>query len=144
MAEILAEWDSTSELEKVHIVPFCDTLPHAYEFDVFNDYLKPYFLSNPHKKFKCGDLFIQHGVQFKVVGCQPEIPARIGGRTTIYCDGALQPSLQNLLPADLLQEIEELPEGLRRVLLNTHRQAAAPETILERRNGLFETTLADI
>eukprot|EP00409_Alexandrium_fundyense_P008175 CAMPEP_0195047688 /NCGR_PEP_ID=MMETSP0347-20130606/39186_1 /TAXON_ID=2932 /ORGANISM="Alexandrium fundyense, Strain CCMP1719" /LENGTH=47 /DNA_ID= /DNA_START= /DNA_END= /DNA_ORIENTATION= len=45
---VFVDWDATPEFDKIHIVPFQDTLPHAYEFDVFNDYLKPYLTRNKH------------------------------------------------------------------------------------------------
>ncbi|CAJ1456608.1 unnamed protein product [Effrenium voratum] len=39
---VFVDWDNTPEFAKIHFVPFQDTLPAAYEYDIFNDYLKPY------------------------------------------------------------------------------------------------------
>lgn len=142
--EIFANWDETPEFEKVHIVPFQDTLPRAYEFDIFRDYLKPYLQQNCHKKFSCNELFVYHGVQFKMVACEPNENARIGRSTTIYCEGALHPSLRNLLPPELLREVAQLPPGLQMLLLNTERSTRELEDMLTRRRGLFEDTLTQI
>ena len=84
--EIFAHWDSTSEFSKVHILPFMDTLPRAYEYELFNDYLKPYLLANPCRKYQQNDFFTYQGVQFKVVACEPDTLARIGKGTTIFCE----------------------------------------------------------
>lgn len=142
--EIFANWDQTPEFEKVHIVPFQDTLPRAYEFDVFQDYLKPYLQRNPHKKFSCNELFMYHGVQFKMMACEPNTCARIGKNTTIFCEGMLHPSLRNLLPPDLLNQVAQLPPGLQMLLLNTERTTRELEDMLTQRRGLFEETLCDI
>jgi len=142
--EIFTNWDPTPEFEKIHIVPFQDTLPRAYEFDIFGDYLKPYLLANPHKKFSGNEMFTYHGVQFKVVCCEPEGNKRIGKSTTIYCEGVLHPSLRNLLPPELLMQVAQLPPGLQMLLLNTERSTRELEEMLNHRRGLFEETLNEI
>lgn len=142
-SEIFANWDHTPELEKVHIVPFTDTLPRAYQFDIFTDYVTPYLKQSAHKKFHCNELFMYHGVQFKVVACEPNVSARIGKSTYIYCEGALQPSLRNLLPPDLMRQVSQLPPGLQMLLLNTERTNREVEDVIQRR-GLFEDTLNEI
>lgn len=143
--EIFTNWDETPEFEKVHIVPFQDTLPRAYEFDVFHDYLKPYLKTNLNKKFQSNELFMYHGVQFKMVACEPNnVPARIGKSTTIYCEGTLHPSLRNLLPPDLLSQVAQLPPGLQMLLLNTERTTRELEDMLTQRRGLFEETIGEI
>ena len=43
-----------------------DTLPSAYQYELFGDYLKPYLVANQHRKYQHGDLFTYQGVQFKV------------------------------------------------------------------------------
>jgi len=141
---VYVDWDVTPEFEKIHIVPFQDTLPHAYEFDVFNDYLKPYLTKNKHRVFGVNDQFTYQGVQFKVVCCEPVGPARIGRNTTIYCEGVLHPSLRNLLPPELLEQLSHLPPGLQMLLLNTERTTRELEDVLTHRRGLFEETLAEI
>jgi len=144
MTEIFANWDKTPEFEKVHIVPFQDTLPQTYEYDIFQDYLKPFLARSPHKKFTNNELFTYHGVQFKMVACEPNVVARIGKSTTIFCEGVLNPSFRNLLPPDLLSQIAQLPPGLQMLLLNTERTTRELEDVLTHRRGLFEETLAEI
>jgi len=145
---VFVDWDITPEFEKIHIVPFQDTLPHAYEFDVFRDYLKPYLSRNKHSRFKANDHFTFQGVQFKVVCCEPEGPARIGRNTTIYCEGVLHPSLRNLLPPELLEQLSSLPPGLQMMLLSTEAFAGGYEErlievqeMLSRRRGLNNETI---
>lgn len=142
--EIFANWDKTPEFDKVHILPFQDTLPSVYEYDIFEDYLRPYLECNKHKKFQLNELFMYHGVQFKMVACEPSAVARIGRQTTIYCEGNLHPSLRNLLPPELLDQVSQLPVGLQMLLLNTERTARELEDVLTHRRGLFPETLAQI
>eukprot|EP00931_Biecheleriopsis_adriatica_P121300 TRINITY_DN9638_c0_g1_i4.p1 TRINITY_DN9638_c0_g1~~TRINITY_DN9638_c0_g1_i4.p1 ORF type:complete len:398 (+),score=79.57 TRINITY_DN9638_c0_g1_i4:54-1247(+) len=143
--EIFANWDQTPEFEKVHILPFQDTLPRAYSFDLFADYLKPYLVANNYKKFQANELFTYQGVQFKMVACEPsDAVARIGKSTTIFCEGVLNPSLRNLLPPNLLNQVSQLPPGLQMLLLNTERTSRELEDMLSHRRGLFPQTLAEI
>jgi hypothetical protein len=143
--EIFANWDRTPEFEKVHIVPFQDTLPRAYDYDVFQDYLRPYLKRNGWKKFSNGELFTWQGVQFKVVACDPvDSTARVGKRTTIYCEGVLHPSMRNLLPPELLSQVSQLPPDLQMMLVQTERTTRELEDVLHQRRGLFEETLASI
>lgn len=142
--EIFANWDSASEFQKVHILPFQDTLPRAYQFDIFTDYLKPFLASHTHKKFQLNELFTYQGVQFKLVACEPETVARIGKNTTIFCEGLLNPSLRNLLPPNLLNQVAQLPPGLQMLLLNTERSTRELEDMLSHRRGLFPSTLSEI
>merc|ERR1712118_288350 len=88
------------------------------------------------------------GVQFKVVCCEPDGPARIGRNTTIYCEGVLHPSLRNLLPPELLEQLSHLPPGLQMLLLNTEALAGGYEErlmevqeMLSRRRGLSSETI---
>eukprot|EP00913_Durusdinium_trenchii_P003089 g2854.t1 len=66
---------------------------------------------------------IHFGVQFKVVCCEPRGPARIGKNTTIFCEGVLHPSLRNLLPPEMIEQLQALPPGLQMMLLNTEAVA---------------------
>lgn len=144
-SEIFASWDDTPDFEKVHIVPFQDTLPRAYDFDVFQDYLKPYLSGHAHKKFQYNELFSWNGVQFKMVACEPSTSvARIGKSTTIYCEGVLPPSMRNLLSPDQLNQVAQLPAGLQMLLLNTERTTRELEEVLTQRRGLFEETITEI
>lgn len=145
---VFVDWDGTPEFEKIHIVPFQDTLPNAYDYDVFNDYLKPYLTRNKHMRFNVNDQFTYQGVQFKVVCCEPNGPARVGRDTTIYCEGVLHPSLRNLLPPELLEQLSNLPPGLQMLLLNTEALAGGYEErlievqeMLSRRRGLNTETI---
>lgn len=145
---VFVDWDCTPEFTKIHIVPFQDTLPNAYQFDVFNDYLKPFLTRNKYMRFGVNDQFTYQGVQFKVVCCEPQGPARIGRNTTIYCEGVLHPSLRNLLPPELLEQLSNLPPGLQMLLLNTEALAGGYEErlmevqeMLSRRRGLANETI---
>lgn len=146
---VYVDWDATPEFEKIHIVPFQDTLPHAYEFDVFRDYLKPYMTRNKHLRISVNDQFTYQGVQFKVVCTLPErTRGRIGRNTTIFCEGVLHPSLRNLLPAELLEQLSSLPPGLQMLLLNTEALAGgyeerlmAVQEMLHARRGLDHATI---
>lgn len=148
---VYVDWDSTPEFDKIHIVPFQDTLPGAYDFDVFNDYLKPYLSRNKHMYLSVNDQFTYQGVQFKVVCCEPSGPARIGRNTTIYCEGQLHPSLRNLLPPELLEQLSHLPPGLQMLLMNTEALAGGYEErlievqeMLSRRRGLSNETISQV
>mmetsp|Transcript_34731 Transcript_34731/g.81084 ORF Transcript_34731/g.81084 Transcript_34731/m.81084 type:complete len:459 (-) Transcript_34731:46-1422(-) len=148
---VYIDWDMTPEFDKIHIVPFQDTLPNAYQFDVFNDYLKPYLTKNKSLKFAVNDCFTFQGVQFKVVCAEPGGPARVGRNTTIYCDGVLHPSLRNLLPPELLEQLSQLPPGLQMLLLNTEALAGGYEErlmevqeMLSRRRGMANETIAQV
>lgn len=148
---VYVDWDATPKFERIHIVPFQDTLPNAYEFDVFNDYLKPYLTRHKHSRFGVNDQFTYQGVQFKVVCCEPSGPARIGRNTTIYCEGVLHPSLRNLLPPELLEQLSHLPPGLQMLLMNTEALAGGYEErlmevqeMLSRRRGLSNDAINHI
>eukprot|EP00913_Durusdinium_trenchii_P002541 g2350.t1 len=98
--EIFANWDSTPEFEKVHILPFMERWVFhrraaqsaamlsvgRVKYELFSDYLKPYLVANPCKKYQANDFFTYQGVQFKVVACEPDTLARIGKSTTIFCE----------------------------------------------------------
>lgn len=143
--DIFAQWDDTPEFSKVHIVPFQDTLPRAYTFDVFQDYVRPYLQALPHKRFHCNELFNYHGVQCKLVACEPsEASARIGKSTQIYCEGTLPPSMRHLLTPDQLTQVSQLPLGLQMLLLNTERTTREVEDVLSQRRGLVDETIAEV
>jgi len=146
---VYVDSDNTPEFEKIHVVPFHDTLPRAYEFEVFNDYVKPFFKSNPHQSFCAQEHFTYQGVQFKVVCCEPAGPRRVGKTTTIFCDGVLHPSLRNLLPPDLLLQLSYLPPGLQMLLLNTdaigsgdvYERLMDVQEMLQNRRGMSPETI---
>ncbi|CAE7685973.1 unnamed protein product [Symbiodinium pilosum] len=146
---VFVDWDNTPEFSKIHFVPFQDTLPAAYEYDIFNDYLKPYLTRNKQQSFAMNDQFTFQGVQFKVVCCEPRGErGRIGKNTTIYCEGVLHPSLRNLLPPEMLEQLQSLPPGLQMMLLNTEALAGGYEErlmevqeILSRRHGMAQEVI---
>merc|ERR1712046_374972 len=104
-----------------------------------------------HKQFGVNDQFTYQGVQFKVVCCEPNGPARIGRNTTIYCEGQLHPSLRNLIPPELLEQLSHLPPGLQMLLMNTEALAGGYEErlievqeMLSRRRGLSNETISQV
>jgi len=141
--------DTTPEFDKIHVVPFQDTLPRAYEYEVFNDYVKPFFKGNKHLVFEAQQIFTYQGVQFKVVCCEPDGPRRVGRQTTIYCEGVLHPSLRNLLPPELLLQLSYLPPGLQMLLLNTDAMGSVDvyerlmdvQDMLQNRRGMHNDTI---
>ena len=134
--------DACEEFSRIHVVPFQDTLPRAYEFDLFTDYLRPFFTSNPLRRFQVDQQFSFRGVQFRVVAVEPSgDPARrVGRQTVIYCEGVLHPALRNVLPQELMDQLALLPPGLQLLLLNT--DALAGLDVYERMIGLQETLTA--
>merc|ERR1719408_171130 len=56
----------------------------------------------------------------------------------------LHPSLRNLLPPDLLNQVSQLPPGLQMLLLNTERTQGELEDVLTQRRGLFEETITQV
>lgn len=77
-------------------------------------------------------------MQFKVVSCDPEnTVGRVGRDTIIYCDGAVPADLRNLLPPELLAQLQYLPPGLQMLLLNT--DALGNSDVYERLMELQDT-----
>ncbi|KAJ1605403.1 hypothetical protein OJ253_3191 [Cryptosporidium canis] len=108
--EIYINWDCFGEFKRIHVMPFSDTLPQTYSFDVFQDYLKPFLSRYTFHPFSEGESFTYNGVQFKIIATDPAgVKARIGDDTTIYCQGSLTPSIVDLLPVNLLENIIRLP-----------------------------------
>lgn len=64
--EITIELDPIGEFEKIDISPLVDTVPQSYEFDFFNEYIRPFVEANPFRLLCQGTLFSFHAVQFKV------------------------------------------------------------------------------
>jgi len=135
--------DQAGEFARVHVPPFQDTLPRVYDFDIFEDYLRPYFSMNPMNHYSVNTQFVFHGVQFKVVCVDPagdNRPRRIGPSTMIHCEGLLHASLRNILPPELLEQLSTLPPGLQMLLINTELLASAD--MLDRFIDLQETLAA--
>ena len=144
--------DSAEEFTRIHVVPFQDTLPRAYDFDLFSDYLRPYFRSHALDRFSPDQQFSFRGVQFRVVAVEPadRRSRRVGAGTVVYCDGVLHPSLRNVLPPELLEQLALLPPGLQLLLMNTdslggldvYERMAGLQEQLQARRGLSEETIA--
>lgn len=116
-----------------------DTLPRAYSFDIFQDYINPFLTASIHRKFSANELFAYQGVQFKLVAAEPDVTARIGRRTAIFCDGTLQPSLGNLLPPEYLPHLAHLPIGMQMLLVSSDASAWEFDDVLHRRGVVPET-----
>jgi hypothetical protein len=131
--------DQSGEFTRIHVLPFQDTIPRAYDFDIFTDYLEPYFTMNPLALFSVNTQFAFHGVQFKVVCVDPsdDRPRRVGPNTVIHSEGLLHATLRNMLPPELLSQLSTLPPGLQMLLLNTELLASAD--VLDRFIDLQET-----
>lgn len=136
---VYIDLERSGDFGRIHILPFQDTLPRVYDFDVFEDYLRPFFSSNPASLFSVNTQFVYHGVQFKVVCVDPSDgqARRIGPNTLIHCEGLLHASLRNMLPPELLEQVSTLPPGLQMLLINTELLASAD--MLDRFIDLQET-----
>ena len=148
---VFVDAECSGDFARIHVLPFQDTLPRVYDFDVFEDYLKPYFSNNPGTLYSVNTQFVFRGVQFKVVSVDPADgrPRRVSPRTLIHCDGLLHASLRNMLPPELLEQLSSLPPGLQMLLINTEllgsvdvldRFIDLQETLASRR-GVSEETL---
>jgi len=111
--------DTAEEFQRVHIVPFMDTLPNAYQYSVYQDYLRPFFRSHRGERFAQGDTFWHNGVQFKVVAAEPAGPCRVGAATVIHCDGVQRPTARAFLTASQEQQLAALPAPLQAVMLQS-------------------------
>lgn len=117
---IFAAADTANEFSRIHVVPFSDTLPSAYNFDIFGDYVRPFFAKAVLDRFTLGQTFLQNGVQFKVVATDPvSETCRVGDSTEIFCEGCLHPTAQNLLSPDQASRLSAFPPGLQMLLLNS-------------------------
>eukprot|EP00927_Polykrikos_kofoidii_P057302 TRINITY_DN51419_c0_g1_i1.p1 TRINITY_DN51419_c0_g1~~TRINITY_DN51419_c0_g1_i1.p1 ORF type:complete len:509 (-),score=77.63 TRINITY_DN51419_c0_g1_i1:104-1630(-) len=125
---IYVRTEKTPVLERISALPYRDTLPAAYSFDLFQDMLKPYFSSKPLQTYKVGDDFSCNGVRCCVMAIQPLRPGggRVGSSTLIFCEGtplaprrATPADVVQMLDDDLRQEMEALPQDLQQVFLNT-------------------------
>lgn len=139
---VFMDVEQSGEFERIHVLPFQDTLPRAYNYDIFTDYLEPYFTASPLALYSVNTQFVYHGVQFKVVCVDPSDgrPRRVGPNTIIHSEGLLHATLRNMLPPELLAQLSTLPPGLQMLLLNTELLASAD--VLDRFIDLQETLAA--
>jgi len=118
--EIFTDLHEADEFARIHVVPFSDTLPRAYNYNVFEDYMMPFLNSNRLRCFALGDTFIQSGVQFKVVAAEPSAGRlRIGRETLIYTEGRLEPTVAELLPPEITRRLSVFPPSLQMMLLQS-------------------------
>jgi len=118
--EIYANLHHLPEFSRIHVVPFSDTLPSAYDYDVFTDYVKPFFSAHASEGFQEGQTFTHNGVQFKVVAAEPQrSTCRVGSATTIFTEGMLHPSAAELLTPEQARQLAVFPPSLQMLLLNT-------------------------
>ena len=74
---------------RIHVLPFDDTVENLTG-DLFDTFLKPYFLEN-YRPVKVGDTFLCRGamraVEFKVVEVDPAPYCIVAPETAIHCEG---------------------------------------------------------
>lgn len=119
--QFFMDWDPNPVFEKIHIVPFEDTLPVAYSYDIFNGYLNPYFKGNQAMRtLRKGETFIYNAVQFKVLYTDPdEVDGHVTSYTDIYCSGTLTPTLVDLLPPEFLNQLAHFSPTFQYMILNS-------------------------
>jgi len=117
--QVFADYHDAAEFVRIHVVPFTDTLPSAYEFDLFTDYVKPFFEAHKNETFVLGQCFTQNGVQFKVVGAEPGGSCRVGSCTEIFTEGQLHPTAGELLTPDQTRLLAMLPPFLQMLALQS-------------------------
>eukprot|EP00746_Dinoflagellata_sp_MGD_P014273 gnl/MRDRNA2_/MRDRNA2_131214_c0_seq1.p1 gnl/MRDRNA2_/MRDRNA2_131214_c0~~gnl/MRDRNA2_/MRDRNA2_131214_c0_seq1.p1 ORF type:complete len:563 (+),score=93.04 gnl/MRDRNA2_/MRDRNA2_131214_c0_seq1:63-1751(+) len=147
---IFVKREMTPLFDKIHILPYGDTLPGAYNYDLFTDYLRPFLQQHPFSRFSTNDHFTYQSVRFRVVGTQPEnIVGRLGPQTVVYYEGGpLMPSVMDMLPEEVQQELAWLPPGLQMLLLNTManesavmQQLTSVREVLRRGQGLSSSAI---
>ena len=75
---------------RIHVLPLDDTIV-GITGDLFDSFLKPYFVDN-YRPVRAGDLFVVHGglgrsVEFKVVATDPAPAVVVAPDTMIHCEG---------------------------------------------------------
>lgn len=124
--------DPWGEYRRIHIVPFADTLPTTYAYDLFNDYIKPYLVENPWRLYRKNDIFSFRGVEFKVIATEPSTtpPARVGPETVIHFEGSINPSILDVLPPDMMTRIRRLPARVQPFAIITAAQSLDPQLLM--------------
>eukprot|EP00915_Cephaloidophora_sp_WS-2016_P002939 GHVH01003993.1.p1 GENE.GHVH01003993.1~~GHVH01003993.1.p1 ORF type:complete len:439 (+),score=34.80 GHVH01003993.1:418-1734(+) len=141
--------DDCGIFSKIHIVPFEDTIPTAYEeFDPM-EVIRPYVRSNPWLKYIPGDTFWCSGIQFKVIYTEDfpvhdrfydssdvpqrqdertenKTPRKIGSETLIYTEGQVAPHWVDILPRRRVEAIRRQPARIQSVLLLHELQEMNP------------------
>lgn len=148
--DVYVDYVETPALVRVHVLPYEDTLPGAYTYDIFRDFLKPFFQEHPFALFAEGDHFTYRGVRFRIMATDPGNAAgRVAKETMVFSEGeSLRPTIWDLLPPELQADLQRLPRGLQMLLLNTmaHEEAvngrlAEVDSVLRRGQGVSQAQL---
>ncbi|SBS82678.1 RING zinc finger protein, putative [Plasmodium ovale curtisi] len=111
--EIVLSADSYEQYDRVHIVPMHDTLPTTYNYNLFRDYIRPYLERHYLDVFSIYDTFFYKGIQFKIMGVNPENvmygKGRISCNTFIYMNGAIKPTFFDVISKESMNYIKCLP-----------------------------------
>ncbi|CAE8607397.1 unnamed protein product, partial [Polarella glacialis] len=118
---IFVSYVETPVLTKVHVLPYGDTLPAAYSYDIFGDFIRPFLREHPFAIYGLGDHFAYRGVRFRVMATDPpQTAARVSSQTVVFFEGEpLRPTVWDLLPQELQEDLRRLPRGLQALLLST-------------------------
>lgn len=137
--EIFAAYVEMPALARIHVLPYQDTLPAAYSYDLFRDFLKPFFREHPFASYGVGDHFVYRGVRFRVMATDPsDAAARVASQTIVYSEGEpLRQTVFDLLQPEVQAHLRNLPQGLQALLLNT----MANEEAVQNRLHELEATL---
>ncbi|SBT33992.1 RING zinc finger protein, putative [Plasmodium ovale wallikeri] len=104
---------SYEQYDRVHIVPMHDTLPTTYNYNLFRDYIRPYLERHYLDVFSIYDTFFYKGIQFKIMGVNPENvmygKGRISCNTFIYMNGAIKPTFFDVISKESMNYIKCLP-----------------------------------
>lgn len=117
LTDITIELDPIGEFDQIDVSPLVDTIPESYEFDFFNDYIKPFVEANPFRLLFQGSLFSFHGVQFKVQHTRPckKDEAGIPDEGQIYWKGFRgQFTLEDSSGGQVVTPIESLSSDIRK------------------------------
>lgn len=117
---IFGQMDESEEFRRIHVVPFSDTLPSAYDVNMFTDYIKPFFESHALEYFCQGQTFYYNSVHFKVVATEPIGSCRVGPSTEVFTEGSLHPNITDLLTPEQQMRISHLPPGIQVMLLQAN------------------------
>lgn len=118
--KLVAALDAADEFVRIQVVPFDDTLPQAYDYNVFEDYVLPFFENHRLARFSVGDTFVHNSVQFKVVGAEPSAcQLRVGRDTKIFFEGRMQPTAADLLTPAETAALALLPPEIQTLALQS-------------------------
>lgn len=132
VTDVVIELDPIGEFEQIDLSPLADTIPQSYEFDFFNDYIRPCVEANPFRLLCEGSLFSFHGVQFKV---QHATPSKKQGLGAPDAEEIFWKPFRGVLPKATSSEIipQNLVVSIEEEHTDVHNQwAAENERLLNR------------